>query len=345
MSLGARASAAQVLLAPKRTISSGPEACVGFSRPPAASAAAIAEARRALARGDEAVVAGDRRAARELFVQAAQLAPDDARIAYRQARAHEDLGEAVDAAQAYCRYLLLAPGAEDAADVRGRIANLSPPSASASPALESFRVGVKRLESHRFGEADEAFSRAITASPEMAEAYFDRGLARAQLGRRSEAAQDLDRYLRLQPNAADSAAVRERSTALQRPLPDPGSAFSLGLFLPGGGQFYTGRPMPGVVASALAVGAGVAAGRKRTVMRTRVFQDPFGNTLREPYLTERRDVSAAVAAVAAVFLASATEAWLYARRVHAVDRHVMAAALPFTTDGRSGIAIAVSAHR
>ena len=81
-------------------------------------------------------------------------------------------------------------------------------------------------------------------------AYYDRALARLGRGATQLASVDLEQYLRLKPEADDRAAVVTRIAALQRRTLSPATALSVGLVLPGGGQYYTRRPVRGVIALA-----------------------------------------------------------------------------------------------
>lgn len=279
-----------------------------------------AEARRLSAAGQEAALVGDRAGARDAFAKAAALNPADERIAYDLARAHEELGESVAALREYCRYLSLAPGGAQASDVRTRLARLAPPDAvqGAGRAQERFRVGVSNYDRARFDIAWQAFDDVVRAIPAATEAVYNRALAHAAIGRRDEAARDLEAYLVADPAASDRLAVTRAIESLRRPAFDPGEAFRLGI-IPGFGQFYTRRPAFGLLVIAGVAGAAAAAIYEQTEVRTVPYVDPNGVSV--PYeeeFTERPYLIPAIAGAAVLTLGTAIEAYLYARRSQTV---------------------------
>jgi Tfp pilus assembly protein PilF len=246
-------------LAVKRTLSGRAAApqgpCTATPRPPA-NGEPSAEARRFTALGHEAALAGDQRSARDLFMQAAALAPDDERVAYHLARAYEELGETPQAVREYCRYLSLAPAAPDTGEVRARLTRLAPSAASEpSPARARFDSAVGAYERRQYAAASDGFASVITLAPDAPEPYYNRALALSARGDRAGAAADFQRYLEHSPNASDRLAVQ---SAIRRLMISPKSvpaAFALGLVVPGGGQFYTGHKWRGALVLALAGGA------------------------------------------------------------------------------------------
>ena len=165
-------------------------------------------------------------------------------------------------------------------------------------------------------------------------------LARANeaAGAGADAASEYCRFLALSPNAPEAAEARERIAVLAPPEPtagpvpvparlSPSRAMTLGLIIPGAGQFYTGRP----VAGALAFGAGAVgiacAMTQRTTFTTsqETATDPFGN----PYTyTARRAVNTrpcllpGLGIAATVAVAGAIEARNYVRSLNPADRRV-----------------------
>ena len=173
-------------------------------------------------------------------------------------------------------------------------------------------------------------------------------LARAEesTGARTEAAKEYCRFLALAPDAPDAADARARvadlvgppsvqrsavvpeapaapsSVAVARPEPkSPAQALSLGLVIPGAGQFYAGRPVRGLLTLA-GVGAAVACGMRQTTA-DKSFQetalDPFGN----PYtytvtrqVTERPCLAPGIAAAGAIAIVSAIDAFNFTRRMN-----------------------------
>jgi len=99
-------------------------------------------ARELAARAQEAAIVADNATARELYGRAAQLDPTDPTAAYALGRVYEEARDA-RAITEYCRFLLLAPDAAEAPDVRRRIAALSydlvPPASSARTAAAGIR--------------------------------------------------------------------------------------------------------------------------------------------------------------------------------------------------------------
>lgn len=161
------------------------------------------------------------------------------------------------------------------------------------------------------------------------------------LGRAYESARDARaiasycRFLVLTPAAPEAADVRRRiaslafelgprvpvAAAARRPaLPSPGAALTLGVLFPGLGQFYTHRPVGGLLVAAAAGGALFYAAQSRTVHTTvtRTGTDPFGNRYQYQEVlsrTARPNASTGVAAAVAVSMIGAIEAYAHARGV------------------------------
>lgn len=291
---------------------------------PATSAPTDSARRRARAfaqRGRQAAILGDRTTALALLRQAASLDPTDADLAYELARAEESAGSGAATVNAYCRFLALAPNAPEAIDVRARMRALDDGAdgSTVSEPMAAFRAGVAAYEAAKFPQAEAAFDRAIKGEPAWADAYYDRALVLVARGARARAASDLEQYLRLKPEADDRAGVVARIAALRRGLLSPEKAFTLGLVAPGGGQFYTRRPVAGVLSLAGAGAALALALHQRTTTTTveHTAMDPFGN----PYTyatthrrSERPYALPGVAATGAIAVTGAVEAFRYARR-------------------------------
>jgi tetratricopeptide (TPR) repeat protein len=286
----------------------------------------------------EAAILGDRTSARDELRQAAALDPANADLAYQLARAYEATGAGDDAVRQYCRFLALASDAPEAAEARDRLAALrSTPAAvdagAVRPAIESFRRGLAAYDAARFIDAEAAFGGAIVAEPAWADAYYDRALTLLALGDRDQARRDLEQYLRLKPEAEDRTQVVARIDDLRRRGDAPAQALALGLIIPGGGQFYTGRAGLGLAALAGA-GAAAAYGFQQRIVTKTVDQqatDPFGH----PYTytvtqqsTERPNVVPGVAAVAAILVGGAIEAYLHARDANGPPPRVSVAGGP-----------------
>ena len=162
-------------------------------------------------------------------------------------------------------------------------------------------------------------------------------LARANdaVGAAAEAASEYCRFLSLSPDAPEAGEARERVAVLAPPpraaMPvaprlSASRALSLGLLIPGAGQFYTGRPVAGAVAFGAAAAGVACAMTQRTTFTTsqETATDPFGN----PYTyTARRAVNSrpclgpGLAVSAAVALAGAIEARNFVRERNG-DRRV-----------------------
>lgn len=156
-------------------------------------------------------------------------------------------------------------------------------------------------------------------------------LARASdaSGAVADATREFCRLIALAPTTPEAAEARERVVMLvPRPVPatplvsfSPRRALSLGLIVPGAGQFYTGRPVRGVLTFS-AAGAAVACGLSQragveSVQETAL--DPFGNpysytTTRQ--VTTRPCLVPGLAAAGAIAIASALEAFNYSSRTN-----------------------------
>lgn len=211
----------------------------------------------AIRRGQEAALAGDHQAARDAYAEAARLDPSDARIAYHLARAYEELDNPRDALREYCRARALAPSAATAPDVDDRIGRMMRRLAqSPDSAARAFASGLAAFDVGEYPLAVDAFSAVLALRPGQVESTFDRALALALVDRRAEAIADFTRYALMRPSARDVPAVRDVIDRLRRPQKRVGGALLLGLLFPGGGLYYTGHPVQGVVATTLAA-AGV----------------------------------------------------------------------------------------
>lgn len=305
-------------LQPKRTISTG--AAPGCEIAPAARPADErrdnAEARRLAAAGQEAALAGDQPAARDAFAKAASLNPGDDRIAYDLGRAHEELADTLKAVAEYCRYLTLSPAGREAGDVRERLPALVPRGAvqRAQEVQVAFRLGVALLDDGRYDAAAKEFDKVVRDAPGSAEGYYNRGLARAAGGKRSDAIRDLEVYQAAAPTVDERVSVARAIDVLRRPVFSPGTAFIRSV-LPGFGQLYTGRPILGVLALAVVGGAGGMAATQQTSERTVAYVDPNG--VPAPYVErtqERKYLTVGLATAAGVTTLALIEAVAYARR-------------------------------
>jgi tetratricopeptide (TPR) repeat protein len=322
--------------------------CPQASVPRAPTSDQRRQARDLAERGQQAAILGDSVSARDQLRQAAQLDPTDPDLAYRLARADETSGAADDAAKEYCRFIALAPAAPEAAEAREKIASLARPALSgqAVAAEATFRAGITAYERGQMVQAEAAFNAAIKNQPSWADAYYDRALVLVQRGQRDAAIRDFEQYLRLKPEADDRVLVVARIDNLRRSTVSPMNALALGIVIPGAGQFYTGRPVRGLV-SLIAAGGALAFGvqqRTRTVTVQQSATDPFGN----PYTftttqlkTDRPNLVPGVAAAGAIAVGSAIEAYLFAHHAQDGGRRVALSVTP----GGAAIAVGLTVSR
>jgi len=299
------------------------------------SEAARQRARDAAAGAQQAAILGDTATALARLQSARTLDPTDADVAYQLARVYESAGAADSATKEYCRLLTLSPNASDAEDARARLAVLARPTPDpvTEAANANFEAGIKAYNVRHLVDAEGSFTKALEARPTWSAAYFNRALARLAQGDREQAANDLELYLRIEASAPDRAAVAAQIEALRRPQLSRTQAFSVGLFVPGAGQFYTHRPLRGVLFLAAAGGA-VAYGllpQESTTTTQETANDPFGNPY--TYSVTRRESSRpnlvpGIAAAGAIAIIGAIEAAFYANRANNAVRRVSLMVLP-----------------
>jgi tetratricopeptide (TPR) repeat protein len=314
-------------------------ACDPIPTPAAVTTDARRKARDVAQNGRQAAILGDSAAALAQLKEASAIDPTDADLAYELARAYESSGSGANAAKEYCRFLALTPTAPEASEARNRVASLTPATqrAAVSPAAAILSDGIASFERGKAIEAEAKFAEAIKAEPTWPDAYYDRGIARATIGDNQQAATDFEEYLRLKPTAEDRVEVVARIEALRRRPPSAGQALGLGLIIPGGGEFYTRRPLRGalaLVATSAAIGLAVQTSTSsKTVEQTGT--DPFGNpytytttvrTKDQPYLIPGLLVGGAVA------IATAVDAYRFAKQSGEPGQRLSLIAVP-TRDG------------
>lgn len=76
-------------------------------------------------------------------------------------------------------------------------------------------VGILLYNKKRAAEAEEYFSKAIAKKPDLASAYYYRGLARYQLKRTAEAKADLEKSIELDPSGEDAETAKEILKAMK----------------------------------------------------------------------------------------------------------------------------------
>jgi Flp pilus assembly protein TadD len=271
--------------------------------------------------GRRSAIRGDRAVAIEQLRQAAALDPTNADVVYELARDYETTGDSTSAANAYCRFLAIAPDAPEAAEARDRVAVLAPARhvAPSSQAATLFAAAVTAYDQARMTEAEGTFGGVINAEPTWADAYYDRALARIGIGSRLPAAGDLEAYLQLKPQAEDRTQVAAWIQSLRRRPPSARTALQLGLLIPGGGQIYTGRPVRGIAVlggAAVAMGFGLARHTRMTSVQ-QTTTDPFGSTYTytvDRRTTHRPNLVTGVAIAGSLAVMSAVEAFRYAAR-------------------------------
>lgn len=276
----------------------------------------------------QALILGDAERARGLLDRAVTLAPSSGALAYQYGRVLEDLGERRSAVLQYCGALSSGAEGDDATDARARIDRFAEEERRrvAPEALEAFSEAITAAGEGRFDESEAAFQRAVDAHADLPEAEFNRAVVLELAGRPLDAAEAYRSYLQLRPNAPDAIRVSERIGQLQvapGARPSAGSALALGMLLPGGGQFYTGRPRGGMALLAVAGGAAAAAFLvKETDVRCLRAVEPgescppdqvIGRTTSHPYRT------LGLVGIGAVALGGAIEAFLHARGLDGVE--------------------------
>jgi tetratricopeptide (TPR) repeat protein len=297
-------------------------------------------------RARQSAILGDRVAARDQMRQAVSLDPADPELSYQLARAQEAAGSIDDAVTEYCRFLSLRPTAREAAEARDRVASLgsTAQTAMSDRIYAPFRDGLAAYDAGRMGQAEALFTAAIKLQPDWADAFYDRAQTYVARGSRELAVADLQQYLRLKPEAEDRGAVVSRINALRGSPLSPSTALTVGLVVPGAGQFYTGRKWLGI--ATLGVTAGTLAYALKTDPVTETYMAtgelPFGggtytypatrSVVGHPYL------KAGLAGVGAVVLTTAVEAYVFARQVNAREQRVSAALVP----DASGLSLRVS---
>lgn len=327
--------------------------CPAFAAPDVPNAEARAQAAQLASEASQSVILGDLDRARALLDRAVELDGAAADLAYRRARILEDLDEPDAAVLEYCRALARAGGGAGAADAAERRDALLEARTAELPgsAVEAMREGLQAADQNELQEALDAFELAASEAPEWPTAAYNRGVALARLGRDQEAAASLTRYLALRPDAPDAIPVSQRIGQLQslsvRGVPSPGAALTLGVLVPGMGQFYSGRPLGGLTVLSIAGGA-VAAGLliKEVNVRCLTTGEP-GETCPPSQVvsrtTERPYLMPGIGVAVAVGIAGAVEAFFDAR-----ERRGRARALPATSTQDAGATIAVrpdlSAH-
>jgi tetratricopeptide (TPR) repeat protein len=280
------------------------------------------DARDMAQRARQSAILGDATASLSQLRGAAGLDPTDPNLAYELARAYESAGIPSNAAAEYCRFLSLAPNAAEAADVRAHVSSLVAPKADTVVTIEgtAFNRGVDAYEKGQWADAEVFFTTVLRIDSTSADTYYDRGLVRSLRNNRDGAAEDYERYLRIRPEAADRAVVVARVNGLRAQRLSASQAFGLGVVVPGGGQFYTRRPIRGILSlAAVGAAAGFAMTEKTTpTTTTKTASDPFGNKYSYSVTTTHKTQPYMIpgfAAAGGIALLSAIDAARYAGSV------------------------------
>jgi tetratricopeptide (TPR) repeat protein len=316
----------------KRTLPDpSPGGCVGLPAfdPQPVGAADAQEASRLAAAATQAAILGDQEGARDFLERAAGLNPADEGIAYELARTLDALEMVTPAVEAYCRYLALAPGGQDAQDVRARVLELNPPDTPLTPQAQlAFARGVDAFDAGDLDGADREFTGALAAEPELEQAYYNRALVYAAERRYEQAIDDFRTYLDLTPGAGDADLVLERIGTLRSPpaVYNPATALVAGVFIPGFGQFHTDRPVAGlVVLTAAASAVGVALLYTETEVSCRTPEDPCPPNQVIDETTTRPFLVPGLAVAAAVTIGAAIEGFIHAKKKNAETAGVVGA--------------------
>lgn len=344
---GVSALGAQELPLKRDVPGSGPYECPPVAAPELPGRDARAQARQLASNAAQAVILGDLDRARALLDRATELDPNSTDLAYRRARVLQELGERSAAISEFCRVLALDP-AEGVEDARDRLEALVAADRVEIPdsAIQAFREGLAGVDAGLLERAVASFDSATALAPAWADAMYDRGVILARLGRTSAAARDLRRYLELRPDAPDAIAVSERIGELQSVATvrtqSPGAALTLGILIPGMGQFYSGRALGGLTVLSLAGGA-VAAGLLIEDVKVRCLSDPGPDGSCPPGQVLREDVShpykvAGLGTAAAITLIGAIEAFVHLRGLRGGGEEPAAIDVGPATVGALGVA-------
>lgn len=216
------------------------------------------------------------------------------------------------------------------------MAKLVPPSDVARRAARSLAVRAQEAAIvDDNATARDLYERAVKLDPtDAATAY---ALARAyETASDPRALVGYCRFLALAPTAPEAVDVRQRVVSLssalaarnaeaavvtvdpRNPLPDAGTAFTIGLVLPGFGQYYSHRPVAGALFTAAAAGALLFGFQSQTVTTTTpvTATDPNGKSYQYQQITshdERPNATAGFAVAATISVIGAVEAYLHAR--------------------------------
>ncbi len=180
----------------------------------------------AIEAGNAALTAKDWPTARENYQKALQEMPDYAPLYMSIAKTYageENATEAINwarkaaekdpsdgAAWKTIAELELSRGNLDA----GRDALSKVPAGQASD-TSYLNLGILLYNKKQSAAAEESFGKALELTPDLADAYYYRGLARMQLKKNAAAKADLQKYLELAPSGGDADTAKELLKSLQ----------------------------------------------------------------------------------------------------------------------------------
>jgi tetratricopeptide (TPR) repeat protein len=304
---------------------SGPYVCPAPVLRPEPGPDERAQAGQLASEANQAMILGDFERVATLLQRASALNPTSADLAYRHAVVLEDLGLTEPALLEICRAIDLDVASIGVIDAQDRLTALSEAIREQLPddAREAFISGLARTDSALFASAIDDFTLAIEAAPDWGAPVFNRGLVYEHIGQIQDGLADYRRYLQLSPSDIDPVVMlaSERIGLLEGVAsvtpPSPTGALALGV-MPGMGQYYTGRPVPGTIALGTAL-TSVAAGFLIKDITTVCLNEvpagqpcPSDEIVEEitdlPYLWVGVGIGAAVTIVAAV------DAYLKAKR-------------------------------
>lgn len=307
-----------------------------------------ARARDLAQRGQQAAIMGDGSAALRDLRDAALIDPTDPDLAYQLARTYETAKDAANAAKEYCRFLALSPTAPEVGEVVEKVRILASP--QTEPALDyalaAFATGLSAYDRGVMTSADSAFTHALAYDSTWADAYYNRAHVRLVRGLRVLARADFAQYLRYNPTASDRAAVEDRIATLSFRAYSPVRALVLGALIPGAGEFYTRRPIRGLL-TLLAVGGAATYALLPKETPTPIQQtatDPFGNRYTYTATTmkiERPNLIYGAAAAGSIAGLAALDAAVYAFLTTREARRVAMSIVP----GTNGLALRVAVTR
>jgi len=185
------------------------------------------EASEAIEKGNAAFAAKNLPEARENYLRALQELPDNEPLLMRVAAvysAENNTAEAlkyarkaaeVDATDVYPWLLIATIELQNGNLDAGKAALDKVPDEKVTSPEVYMNLGIVLYNKKKPAEAEAAFGKALAKNPDLADAYYYRGLSRMQEGHKPEAKADFRKYLELAPNGSESKDVKELLNALK----------------------------------------------------------------------------------------------------------------------------------